>query len=226
MRCSLSLSRLPINRNVHDTCAAPHCIQAMKTLRLKQNKERSLHRRHPWVFDSAIAKGGGDAGETVRIESDSGEFLGWASFSPQSKIRARVWSFDEAQRIDAAFIASLCDKAVRARERFGIDSDGMCLVHGESDGLPGLVVDRYGDTLVAQFLATGVERWKAVIADAMLRATGLARIYERSDTNSRSLEGLEPATGWLRGDGATVLAIRELGWKRTLVIASGHKTGF
>ena len=198
----------------------------MKTLRLKQNKERSLHRRHPWVFDSAIAKGGGDAGETVRIESDSGEFLGWASFSPQSKIRARVWSFDEAQRIDAAFIASLCDKAVRARERFGIDSDGMRLVHGESDGLPGLVVDRYGDTLVAQFLATGVERWKAVIADAMLRATGLARIYERSDTNSRSLEGLEPATGWLRGDGANELTIREHGWKLTLDFATGHKTGF
>src|SRR5438128_831172 len=155
----------------------------MKTIRLKENKERSLLRQHPWVFDSAIAKGGGDAGETVRVESHVGEFLAWAAFSPQSKIRARVWSFDEKQRIDAAFIAALCEKAVKARERFAIASDGMRLVHGESDGLPGVIVDRYADTLVAQFLFTGAERWKDAIADAMLRATGLAKIYERSDTN-------------------------------------------
>ena len=78
----------------------------MKTIRLKDGKERSLLRRHPWVFESAIAKGGGDPGETVRVESHAGQFLGWASFSPSSRIRARIWSFDEAQRIDAAFIAS------------------------------------------------------------------------------------------------------------------------
>src|SRR5690349_5140776 len=117
----------------------------MKTIRLKEGKERSLLRRHPWVFDSAIAKGGGDAGETVRIESHSGEFLAWAAFSPASKIRARAWSFDEKQRIDAAFFGSACERAVRARDRMAIDSDGMRLVHGESDGLPGLIVDRYGD---------------------------------------------------------------------------------
>src|SRR3954465_6841568 len=97
----------------------------MKTIRLRDGKERSLLRRHPWVFDGAIAKGGGDAGETVRIDSAQGEFLAWAAFSPQSKIRARAWSFDESQRIDAAFMASLCEKAVRARERFDIRSDGM-----------------------------------------------------------------------------------------------------
>src|SRR3569832_941538 len=141
----------------------------MKTIRLRETKERSLLRQHPWVFDSAIAKGGGDPGETVRIDSSSGEFLAWAAFSPQSKIRARVWSFDEKQRIDAAFIAGLCQRAVKARERFAIASDGMRLVHGESDGLPGLIVDRYADTLVAQFLSAGAERWKGVIVDAMRR---------------------------------------------------------
>jgi 23S rRNA (cytosine1962-C5)-methyltransferase len=198
----------------------------MKTLRLKAGKERSLLRQHPWIFDSAIARGGGDAGETVRIESAEGAFLAWAAFSPKSKIRARAWSFDEKQRIDAAFIAALCDKAVKARERFPIDSDGMRLVHGESDGLPGLVVDRYGDTLVAQFLSTGVERWKDAIVDALLSATGLAKVYERSDTNARSLEGLEPATGWLRGEGPTQITIREHDWKLTLDVATGHKTGF
>ena len=78
----------------------------MKTLRLKDGKERSLQRRHPWIFDSAIAKGGADPGETVRVESAQGEFLAWAAFSPTSRIRARAWSFDEAQRIDAAFFSA------------------------------------------------------------------------------------------------------------------------
>jgi 23S rRNA (cytosine1962-C5)-methyltransferase len=198
----------------------------MKTIRLKDSKERSLLRRHPWIFDSAIAKGGGDPGETVRVESASGQFLAWAAFSPASKIRARAWSFDEGQRIDAAFLAATCERAVRARSRFDIRSDSMRLVHGESDGLPGLIVDRYADTLVAQFLSAGAERWKPVLADALLKETGLARLYERSDTSARSLEGLEPASGWLRGEGPTELTIRENDWRLTLDIATGHKTGF
>jgi 23S rRNA (cytosine1962-C5)-methyltransferase len=204
----------------------------MKTIRLRQGKERSLLRRHPWIFDSAIAKGGADPGETVRVESQEGQFLAWAAFSPASKIRARAWSFDEGQRIDAAFLAGACERSVRARSRFDIPSDGLRLIHGESDGLPGLIVDRYGDTLVAQFLSAGAERFKAVLADALLKATGLACLYERSDTNARSLEGLAPAAGWLRGalDGSpsppTELTIREHDWKLTLDIASGHKTGF
>ncbi|MFT4243612.1 MAG: class I SAM-dependent methyltransferase [Acidovorax sp.] len=198
----------------------------MKTIRLKPGKERSLLRRHPWIFESAIAKGGGDSGETVRVESHEGRFLAWAAFSPQSRIRARAWSFDEAQRIDAAFLIAACARSISARGRFGIESDGVRLVHGESDGLPGLIVDRYGDTLVAQFTSAGTERWKGVIADALLRATGLANLYERSDASVRALEGLEPATGWLRGGGATELTIREHAWRLTLDIAEGHKTGF
>ena len=181
----------------------------MKTLRLKAGKERSLLRRHPWVFDSAIAKGGGDPGETVRLESAEGQFLGWAAFSPQSRIRARVWSFDEAQRIDADFIHARIAQAVAARQWFDIQSDGVRLVHGEADGLPGLVVDRYGDTLVAQFGSCGTEKFKKAIADALLQVTGLARLYERSDASVRQLEGLPEVSGWLRGDGATELTIRE-----------------
>jgi 23S rRNA (cytosine1962-C5)-methyltransferase len=105
------------------------------------------------------------------------------------------------------------------------------LVHGEADGLPGLVVDRYGDTLVAQFLAAGVERWKSAIADALLEKTGAARLYERSDTSARNREGLPAATGWLRGgagdaEPSTELEIREHGWRFALDIANGHKTGF
>ena len=198
----------------------------MKVLRLRHGKERSLLRRHPWVFESAIAKGGGDAGETVRIEAEDGRFLAWAAFSPHSKIRARAWSFDEQQRIDAAFMASRVSSAVAARERFELPSDGVRLVHGEADGLPGLIVDRYGDTLVAQFLSAGAERWKPVLADGLLAATGLAKLYERSDASGREREGLPPVAGWLRGSGPTELAIREHDWQLTLDIATGHKTGF
>jgi 23S rRNA (cytosine1962-C5)-methyltransferase len=198
----------------------------MKNIRLRAGKERSLARHHPWIFESAIAKGGGDSGETVRVESAEGQFLGWAAFSPNSKIRARVWSFDETQRVDAIFFIAACAKAIRARARFDIQSDGMRLIHGESDGLPGLIVDRYGDTLVAQFTSAGVEKWKDVIADALLAETGLTNLYERSDASSRALEGLPEATGWLRGDGPTDLVLQEHDWKLALSISEGHKTGF
>jgi 23S rRNA (cytosine1962-C5)-methyltransferase len=198
----------------------------MKTIRLKAGKERSLQRQHPWIFESAIAKGSADAGETVRVESHEGVFLAWASFSPSSRIRARVWSFDEAQRIDNAFIEGLIQKAVQARSLFDIQSNGMRLVHGESDGLPGLVVDRYGDTLVAQFTSCGTERFKSVMSDALLKATGLTKLYERSDGNVRSLEGLPEITGWLRGQGPTEIVLQEHQWQLSLNIAEGHKTGF
>jgi 23S rRNA (cytosine1962-C5)-methyltransferase len=198
----------------------------MKTIRLRAGKERSLLRRHPWVFDGAVARGGGDAGETVRVESDEGRFLAWGAFSPSSRIRVRAWTFDEAQRIDAAFFRDTLARAIALRDRLGIESNGIRLVHGESDGLPGLIVDRYGDTLVAQFTACGVERWKAQIADALVELTGCPRLYERSDTSSRKLEGLPDATGWLRGSGETSLELLEHGWRLGLDIAHGHKTGY
>ena len=198
----------------------------MKSIRLKDGKERSLQRRHPWVFDGAIATGQADAGETVRVESHDGKFLGWAAFSPSSKIRARIWSFDEAQTIDAAFFIARIARAISARARFDIKSDGLRLIHGESDGLPGLVVDRYADTLVAQFSSCGSERWKSVIVDALLAQTGLKRLYERSDASVRTLEGLPEATGWLAGSGDTGITISEHDWTLSLDVAEGHKTGF
>ena len=203
-----------------------HDNSAMKSIRLKDGKERSLLRRHPWIFDGAIARGNADAGETVRVESHSGEFLAWAAFSPSSKIRARAWSFIEAERIDASFFASKIASALAARRLFDIKSNGLRLIHGESDGLPGLVVDRYGDTRVAQFSSCGSERWKLVIVEALLAQTGLSRLYERSDASVRALEGLPEVTGWLAGSGETELTVTEHDWQLRLNIASGHKTGF
>ena len=142
----------------------------------------------------------------------------------------------------AAFFERRLAAAIALRGRLGIASDGVRLVHGEADGLPGLIVDRYGDTLSAQFLSAGMERWREAVADVLLGATGLDRLYERSDSSVRALEGLEPRAGWLRGGPAgcagsvaaepgtaappTALTIREHGWQLGLDVAEGHKTGF
>ncbi|WP_298827984.1 class I SAM-dependent methyltransferase [uncultured Piscinibacter sp.] len=198
----------------------------MKVITLREGKERSLLRRHPWVFQGSVDKGKADTGETVRIQSSDGRFLAWAAYSPSSMIRVRAWSFEESERIDADFFERRIARALALRARLPIESDGVRLIHGEADGLPGLIVDRYGDLLSAQFLSAGTERWKGTLADLLLRAAGCTRLYERSDSGVRKLEGLEPASGWLRGDGDTELIIREHGWKLTLDVAEGHKTGF
>jgi 23S rRNA (cytosine1962-C5)-methyltransferase len=198
----------------------------MKSVRLRDGKERSLLRRHPWVFEGSIDKGGADSGETVRVQAHDGRFLAWGGYSPRSSIRVRAWSFDEAERIDPAFFERRLRAAIALRARLPIASDGVRLVHGEADGLPGLIVDRYADVLSVQFLAAGVERWRDAMADGLLRATGLTRLYERSDSGVRALEGLAPRTGWQRGDGATELVIHEHEWSLALDVAQGHKTGF
>ncbi len=198
----------------------------MKTIRLRAGKERSLQRQHPWVFEGSVDRGKADAGETVRVEASDGQFLAWGAYSPTSKIRVRAWTFDESERVDEALIERRVARALALRKRMPIDSDGVRLIHGEADGLPGLVVDRYADTLVAQFLSAGTERWKPVLAAALCAQTGSTRLYERSDAGVRSLEGLEPATGWLRGEGDTAVEIREHAWRLTLDVASGHKTGY
>jgi 23S rRNA (cytosine1962-C5)-methyltransferase len=207
----------------------------MKIVTLLPGKERSLLRRHPWVFAGSIrhAPKGLKSGETVQVQAADSRFMAWAAFSPDSQIRLRVWSFNEARPIDHAFFKGRIEAALARRKALPIQSDGVRLIHGEADGLPGLVVDQYSDILVAQFLSAGAERWKAALSDALLEKTGLAKLYERSDASVRKLEGLEPAAGWLRGgtgaDGVptpTSLSIREHTWTLRLDIAEGHKTGF
>jgi 23S rRNA (cytosine1962-C5)-methyltransferase len=198
----------------------------MKVIKLRDGKERSLLRGHPWVFQGSIATGKADPGETVRVESHDGKFLAWGAFSPTSMIRVRVWTFKEDERVDAAHFQRRVERALAVRKRLAVASTGVRLIHGEADGLPGLIVDRYADTLVAQFLSAGTERWKATIADALCAATGCTRLYERSDSGVRALEGLEPVTGWLRGEGTTAVEIQEHGWRLTLDVEEGHKTGY
>jgi 23S rRNA (cytosine1962-C5)-methyltransferase len=202
----------------------------MKVIRLREGKERSLQRRHPWVFQGSIEKGKADAGETVRVESQAGEFLAWGAYSPESQIRVRAWSWVESERIDASFFERRLQRALALRSRLAVPSDGVRLVHGEADGLPGLVVDRYGPILSAQFLSAGVERWKSVIADQLVALTGCTRLYERSDASVRQLEGLPLVRAWLRGGSddpaASQTTIHESGWRLTVDVAEGHKTGY
>jgi 23S rRNA (cytosine1962-C5)-methyltransferase len=186
-----------------------------------------LQRQHPWIFESAIAKGSADAGETVRVESSDGVFLAWAAFSPVSRIRARVWSFNEAQRIDAAFIQSLIQKSIQARSLFDIQSNGMRLVHGESDGLPGLVVDRYGDTLVAQFASCGTERFQRCDGRCLApRPQALANSTSVLMPMFALLRGCQKSQAGCEVRGPQRSCLQEHGWLLSLNIAEGHKTGF
>ncbi|HPF71824.1 MAG TPA: class I SAM-dependent methyltransferase, partial [Candidatus Krumholzibacteria bacterium] len=203
----------------------------MNILHLKSGRERSAERRHPWIFSGAVraVDGAPAPGETVVVMTSRGDALGRAAWSPNSQIQARFWTFDPHEEVDADFFRERLADAVAARAAMGlaVRGEGACrVVHGESDGLPGLVVDRYGDVLVAQFLTAGTERWKAVIADALVAVTGLGSVYERSDADVRALEGLQPVAGPLRGDAPGELVIVEHGLRFHLDPVGGHKTGF
>jgi 23S rRNA (cytosine1962-C5)-methyltransferase len=196
---------------------------------LKAGREKSLLRRHPWVFSGAVERVGGDprAGDTVAVRAASGAFLAWAAYSPQSQIRARVWSFDERQRIDDAFLGGQVRAAVARRAGLADAAGAVRLVHGEADALPGVVCDRYGEVAVLQFSSAGAERWRDAITDAVLAASGCRAAHERSDLDVRALEGLEPRSGPLRGELAdTTVEIVEHGLAYRVDVAHGQKTGF
>ncbi len=203
----------------------------MKQLILKPGREKSLLRRHPWVFSGAVARVSGEpeTGDTVAVRAGGGEFLAWAAYSPASQIRARVWSWHEAERIDGDLLRARLRQALAAREHLlaADASDAMRLAHGESDGLPGVIADGYGDVVVLQLLSAGAERWRGEIADAVRELTGCACVYERSDADVRELEGLPVRSGALYGAlPAGGVHIREHGLAYGVDVAAGHKTGF
>ncbi|OHC65861.1 MAG: 23S rRNA methyltransferase [Rhodocyclales bacterium GWA2_65_19] len=203
----------------------------MATLILHPGKEKSVLRRHPWLFSGAVAQLDGRArpGDTVDVVSHDGRPLARAAWSPASQIRARVWSFDAAETIDHAFFKRRVAAAVARRAALPelTGQQGLRLIHAESDGLPGVIADRYGDTVVVQLTTAGADKWRAAIADSLHKATACQRIYERSDVEVRSLEGLQPVTGWLHGTASGAeLVIAENGVNMTVDFVGGHKTGF
>ncbi len=202
----------------------------MPSLILKPNREKSLLRRHPWVFSGAVARLDGNAGmgETVDVLSATGEFLAKAAYSPNSSIRARAWGWLDTP-VDADFLRLKLETAINRRLKEPVPLKGtgsLRLVHAESDGIPGLIVDRYGDVLVMQILTAGAEYWKETLADLLIELTGIKDIYERSDVEVRKLEGLELRSGALRGNPPKQVEIIENGLKFKVDIAHGHKTGF
>jgi len=202
----------------------------MKKLILKPGKEKSLLRRHPWVFSGAVQRteGAPDSGDTVRVQAADGRFLAHAAYNPQSQICARAWSWRDDEKIDADFFRRKIGNALAARAALGLaqDSDGMRLIHGESDGLPGLIVDQYGKVLVMQLGSAGPERWRETFADVLHELCSPDCIYERSDSDGRELEGLPTRNGVVRGTLPDELCITEHGIRFAVDVAEGQKTGF
>jgi 23S rRNA (cytosine1962-C5)-methyltransferase len=202
----------------------------MSAVILKPGREKSLLRRHPWLFSGAVHRVEGDpaSGATVDLLSADGQFLARASYSPQSQIRARAWSFED-EPVDMELFRKRIRASLAARHQLHVEHniDAARLIYAESDHLPGLIVDRYGDILVLQSLTAGSEYWKESIADLLLEETGLENIYERSDADVRELEGLESKMGILRGRMPELpLTVYEHGLKFLVNIEHGHKTGF
>ncbi|PWH13914.1 MAG: 23S rRNA (cytosine(1962)-C(5))-methyltransferase RlmI [Anaerolineae bacterium] len=214
----------------------------MAVLFLKPEREKSLLRRHPWIFSGAVQRVVGDPrpGETVEVRDAQGQFLARAAWSPHSQIRARVWTFDPDEAVDVDFFRRRIRAALHRRTLFGFapscaesgvtdkaETNAFRLIHAESDALPGLVVDCYGSVLVLQALTAGSEFWRETLADLLLELTGATTIYERSDADVRELEGLPPRSGLLRGTlDSPLIPIHEHGLKFLVNVEVGHKTGF
>ena len=201
----------------------------MTDLILKKGKERSLLRRHPWVYDTAVQKLNGKAksGDTVRVVSHDGRFLAWAAYSKDSTLRARCWSFDEQDKIDESWIETKIQKAIKAREPLFARTSAVRVIFGEADQLPGLVVDRYGQWFVTQFQAAGVEAFRDVIADILMKVPGIKGVFDRSDAATRHREGLQERVELLRGEEPPQeLEVVEDGVRYGVDVRIGHKTGF
>jgi 23S rRNA (cytosine1962-C5)-methyltransferase len=199
------------------------------TLVLRPGREKSLRRQHPWIFSGGVARveGSPSPGETVCVTSSTGDVLGRASYAPASQLRARMWTFDPDTRVDDTFVAARVMAAAARREHLNTITDAARLVFSEADGVPGVIADRYGDTVALQLGSAGGDRWRDVVADALFALPGVRCVYERSDVDAREREDLQPRTGLLRGElSAEETVIVERGQRYAVGIAEGQKTGF
>lgn len=196
---------------------------------LKPGRDKSVRLRHPWIYSGAIASVRGEPGigDTVAVLGQDGKTLALAAYSPQSQIRARVWTFDSRHQIDAKFFRERIARAVAARAHL-LDAGhtGCRLVHAESDGLPGVVADRYGDVIALQLSTAGSERWRGELAREFAALPGISCVYERSDAEVRTLEGLPARSGLLHGALPETATFLEDSLVYHVDVAAGQKTGF
>jgi 23S rRNA (cytosine1962-C5)-methyltransferase len=203
----------------------------MNQLVLKSGRDKSILRCHPWIFSGALNETGEKIpnGETVLIANSSGKPLATGAYSPHSQIRVRVWSFDSAEPIDGKFFERRISRAFQRRQ-FLLEAGNVTafrIVNAESDGIPGLIVDCYGDYLVCQFFSAGVEYWKKEITEVLMNMPKIRGVYERSDADVRSLENLPSQTGLLAGEEPPEhISIREGNVFFLVDVRNGHKTGF
>ncbi|WP_171375276.1 class I SAM-dependent methyltransferase [Vibrio jasicida] len=197
---------------------------------LVKGREKSVKRKHPWIFSRGISKVEGEPalGETVDVFTHDGKWLAKAAYSPISQIRARIWSF-EKEEINKAFFVKRFNNAQLLREDI-IERDGLTgyrLIAAESDGMPGVTIDRYQNFFVCQLLSAGAEYNKQAIVDALVECFPDCNVYERSDVAVRKKEGLKETTGVLHGEEPPKsVVIEENGVKISVDIVGGHKTGF
>ncbi|MGG5215348.1 23S rRNA (cytosine(1962)-C(5))-methyltransferase RlmI [Rahnella variigena] len=198
---------------------------------LAKGREKSLLRRHPWVFSGAVhrVEGKANSGETIDIVDSQGKWLARGAYSPSSQIRARVWTFKQDEDIDIEFFIRRLQQAQNWRDyiakRDGLD--GYRLIAGESDCLPGITIDRFQNFLVLQLLSAGAEYQRAPLIAALQHCYPECAIWDRSDVAVRKKEGLELTQGHVVGDEPpALLPIQEHGMSLLVDIKEGHKTGF
>lgn len=203
----------------------------MPLVKLKRGRDKSFLRKHPWIFSGAIdsVKDLKQNGETVEIISADGKPLGYGSYSAHSQITVRVLSFNPSEKIDIDFIRKRIESSIELRNNLinTQSTNAYRIINAESDFLPGLVVDKYDNYLVCQFLSAGAEFWKKEIVEVLNSIFNPAGIYERSDVDVREKEGLQPVKAVLSGkEPAEFFEVIENENKFFVDIKSGHKTGF
>lgn len=194
---------------------------------LNKARKKRTEQGHPWIFASDIERmeGRAEPGELVDVVNHQGRYLATGYWNPKSQITVRVVSYESVQEMDQAFLAERLRRCKEHRQRFVADRDCR-LVYGEADFLPGLIVDRFGDVLVAQILTLGMEAVKEQLVNALVEVFEPAGIYERSDVSVRGLEGLEERKGVLYGTCEPIVLIEENGLAMEVDIVEGQKTGY
>lgn len=205
----------------------------MKLITLKAGRDKSAIRRHPWIFSGGIDTVSGDPefGESVEVYAYNGDFLGIAAYSPTSQIRARFWSFFEKTEIDELFFEERLETAIQLRESRGFSISNPLsafrLIYAENDGIPGCIIDKYGEYYSVEILAAGPEKHREIIYKVLAKKTGCKGIFERCDSDVRKKEGMEKRTGVVYGIvPETPIPMEENGIRFLIDIRNGHKTGY